>query len=116
VTVPKRSGRRSEAPAPDSPGPTTVAVRVKPGSARPGVGGRVDGPYGAALVVAVRAPAVEGRATEAARQALAEALGVRAASVRLRSGGASRDKLFVVDAPPGGIADRLRRLRDGGPR
>jgi uncharacterized protein len=34
--------------------------------------------------------------------------------VRLRSGGASRDKLFLVDAPSGDVAERLRRLRDGG--
>ena len=63
-----RHGRRS----------ITVAVRVKPGASRPGSGGRHDGPHGPALVVAVTAPAVDGRATEAARRALAEALGLRA--------------------------------------
>lgn len=77
----------------------SVPVRVKPGSARASVGGRHDGPYGPALVVAVNAPAVDGRATEAARRALAEALGVRPGAVTLRAGAASRDKLFTVTGP-----------------
>ena len=89
-----------------------VAVRVKPGSARARVGGRFDGPYGPALVIAVHTPATEGRATEAARQALAKALGVRPSAVTLRSGAASRDKLFVVAGPAQAIAARLRELRD----
>lgn len=88
----------------------TVPVRVKPGASRPSVGGRYDGPLGPALIVAVAAPAVDGRATEAARRALAEALSVRPASVTLRTGAASRDKLFAVDDPPDGLAVRLRDL------
>jgi len=90
-----------------------VAVRVKPGSARARVGGRFNGPYGPALVIAVHPPAAEGRATEAARQALAEALRVRRSAVSLRTGAASRDKLFVVDGPADTLAVRLRDLRDG---
>ncbi|WFE41433.1 DUF167 domain-containing protein [Micromonospora sp. WMMD998] len=93
--------------------PLTVAVRVKPGAARARVGGRFDGPHGPALVVAVHAPAVDGRATEAARRALADALGVRPAAVSLRSGVASRDKLFLVERPTDGLPEVLRRLRDG---
>ncbi|MDG4799630.1 DUF167 domain-containing protein [Micromonospora sp. WMMD980] len=93
--------------------PLAVAVRVKPGAARARVGGRFDGPYGPALVVAVHAPAVDGRATEAARRALADALGVRPAAVSLRSGAASRDKLFLVERPADGLPEALRRLRDG---
>ncbi|QLQ37014.1 DUF167 domain-containing protein [Micromonospora robiginosa] len=93
--------------------PLTVAVRVKPGASRARVGGRFDGPYGPALVVAVHAPAVDGRATEAARRALADALGVRPAAVSLRSGAASRDKLFHIERPADGLPEALRRLRDG---
>ncbi|SCG47611.1 DUF167 domain-containing protein [Micromonospora humi] len=93
--------------------PLTVAVRVKPGASRTRVGGRFDGPYGPALVVAVHAPAVDGRATEAVRRALAAALGVRPAAVSLRSGAASRDKLFLVERPADGLPEALRRLRDG---
>jgi uncharacterized protein YggU (UPF0235/DUF167 family) len=91
----------------------TVAVRVRPGASRTRVGGRYDGPWGPALVVAVHAPAVDGRATEAARQALAEALRVRPARVTLRAGATSRDKLFAVTAPPDGLDRRVRALRDG---
>lgn len=97
----------------------TVAVRVKPGAARPRVGGRHDGPYGPALVVAVSAPAVDGRATEACRRAVAAAAGLRPRAVSLRSGAASRDKLFDVELPADltddVLLDRLGRLRDGSP-
>ncbi|MGN9775651.1 DUF167 domain-containing protein [Micromonospora sp. H33] len=92
--------------------PLTVAVRVKPGSARTRVGGRFDGPHGPALVVAVTAPPVDGRATEAARRALADALGVRPAAVSLRTGAASRDKLFLVEGATADLAGALHRLRD----
>lgn len=90
-----------------------IAVRVKPGAARVRVGGRFDGPHGPALVIAVNAPAVDGRATEAARRALAKALGVRQATVSLRTGAASRNKLFLVEQPAPTLPDVLRRLRDG---
>jgi hypothetical protein len=103
-----RAGSRTDRPA-----EATVAVRVKPGARRTSVGGRHDGPRGPSLVVAVTAPAVDGRATEAARRALAEALRVRAATVSLRSGATSRDKRFVVAAPPADLADRVRVLRGG---
>jgi uncharacterized protein len=94
-----------------TPSALSVPVRVKPGSARVRVGGRHDGPYGPALVVAVHAPPVDGRATEAARRALAEALGVRPAQVTLRSGAASRDKLFEVTGAAH-LAERLAALRE----
>jgi uncharacterized protein YggU (UPF0235/DUF167 family) len=90
----------------------TIAVRVKPGSSRTRVGGCYPGPHGPALVVAVNAPAVDGRATESARRVLAEALGLPAAAVSLRIGAASRDKLFTVDQPQADLAERVRRLRD----
>lgn len=92
----------------------TIAVRVKPGAARAYVGGCHEGPYGPALVVAVTAPAVDGRATEAALRAVADALGVRPSAVRLRSGAASRDKLLDIgpDAAPHDLDARVRALRD----
>ena len=97
-------------PPPDA---LTVAVRVKPGASRDRVGGCFDGPHGPALVIAVHAPAVDGRATEAARRALAAALGVRQSTVSLRAGAASRDKLFLIDRPGPELTEALRRLRDG---
>jgi len=89
-----------------------IAVRVKPGAARARVGGCHPGPYGPALVVSVTAPAVDGRATEAALRAVAQALGVRPTAIRLRAGAASRDKLFELADPPDDLAARLAELRD----
>jgi len=88
---------------------TRVAVRVKPGAKRTAVGGRYDGPHGPALIIAVTAPAVDGKATEAARRALAEALGVKPAAVTLRVGATSRDKVFEV---PMEADERAEQLRD----
>jgi hypothetical protein len=88
----------------------TVAVRVKPGASRIRVGGTYPGPQGPSLVVAVTAPAVDGRATEAARRALAGALGVRRSAVSLRTGATSRDKVFLVADDSTEVADRLHQL------
>lgn len=57
------------------------------------MGGSHDG----ALVVTVREPAERGRATKAALDAVAVALGVPRRSVTLASGPASRRKLVEVD-------------------
>jgi uncharacterized protein len=90
----------------------TIAVRVKPGSSRSRVGGRYDGPHGPALIVAVNAPPVDGRATEAALRALAAALKLKPAGLSVRAGTTSRDKVIaVIDAPPD-LAERVARLRD----
>ncbi len=71
-----------------------IAIRVRPGSARPGVGGAHDG----ALIVRVSARAVDGKATEAALTAVAGAFGVRRSAVRLVSGAASRTKIVDIEA------------------
>ena len=55
---------------------------VRPGSPRPGVGGK----RGGALVVRVSARAVDGQATEAALAAVAVAFGVRRRAVTLVAG------------------------------
>jgi uncharacterized protein len=88
---------------------------VRPGASRTRVGGRYDGPHGPALVVAVTAPPVEGRATEAVLRAVAAALGLRARDIRLHSGTASRDKLLEITAPVPDLASRVALLRDGTP-
>jgi uncharacterized protein YggU (UPF0235/DUF167 family) len=69
-----------------------VRIRVHPGARQPGVGGSHDG----ALVVKVRERAVDGKATDAALRAVADALGVRADRVRLVSGATSRTKTVEV--------------------
>jgi uncharacterized protein YggU (UPF0235/DUF167 family) len=81
-----------------------ITIRVRPGSARPGVGGQRDG----ALVVRVSAPAVDGRATDAALSAIAEAFGVRRRAVTLVAGARSRTK--IVDVTGAGPADLARLL------
>jgi len=52
-------------------------VRVRPGAKADAVGGRRDGPRGPALLVTVRARAVDGQANSAVEVALAEAFGAR---------------------------------------
>jgi Uncharacterised ACR, YggU family COG1872 len=69
-TVFRQFGRGRSA-RPGDTGGVRVTIRVKPGSARAGVGGEPDG----ALVVRVRERAVDGKATAAALAAVAAALG-----------------------------------------
>lgn len=69
------------------------AVRVKPGARREAVGGRWAGD---ALIVAVSAPAVEGKANDAVRRALATAFGVRRRDVTIVTGERGRDKIVEI--------------------
>ncbi len=81
-----------------------VTVRVVPRAGRTAV---EAGPAG--IVVWVRSAPTGGRATEEARRAMAEALGVPPSRVVLRSGGTSRVKVFEVDGVEGEqIEMRLR--------
>jgi uncharacterized protein (TIGR00251 family) len=85
-----------------------VQVRVRPGASRTSVGGR----YGAeALVVAVSAPAVEGRANRAVIEAVAAAFGVRRSAVSVLAGQRSRDKVLFVAGEPDTLRARLVLLR-----
>ena len=78
-----------------------VSVRVRPRS-RPGIECE-----GEEIVVGVAAPAVDGRATEEARRALAEVFGVPRSSVELRSGRTSRAKVFKVQGLSRPLAEQL---------
>jgi len=90
------------------PRETTITVRVRPRS-HPGV--VLDGDL---VVVSVAAPPVEGRATEEARRALAEALGIAAGRVELRLGRGSRTKVFeVAGLSPEEVARRLSAGHEG---
>jgi uncharacterized protein (TIGR00251 family) len=84
--------------------PLRFAVRAKPGAHRVAVGGRWAGD---ALIVAVAAPAVEGKANEAVRRALATAFGVRRQDVTIVTGERGRDKVVEVT---GADAARLAEL------
>jgi uncharacterized protein YggU (UPF0235/DUF167 family) len=84
-------------------GVVRVTVRVRPGAARPGVGGEHDG----ALVVRVSARAVDGQATAAALTAVAAAFGVPRRAVTLVAGKSSRTKIVDVAGADPAVLDRL---------
>lgn len=85
-------------------GAVHITVRVQPGARHPSVGGSVDG----ALVVRVSARAVDGKATEAAMRAVADAFGVHRRAVSLVTGSTSRRKVLdVVAAGPERLAELL---------
>lgn len=80
-----------------NPPPLRVPIRVKPGAARPSVGGR----YGEdQLIVAVGARPVEGAANEAVISAVAAALGLRPRHVTIVQGHTSRSKVIEIEATP----------------
>ena len=80
-----------------------IDVRVKPGARKEHVGGR----HGGALVVAVAAPPVEGKANEAVRRALAAAFGVRRKDVLIVAGERGRDKVVELPDDPVRLAELL---------
>jgi uncharacterized protein YggU (UPF0235/DUF167 family) len=73
-----------------------LTVRVQPGASRAKVGGRYGDGEPPVLVVKVTARAIDGRANEAVREALAGAFGLRVNAVTLKSGGSSRLKVFAL--------------------
>jgi len=83
-----------------------ITIRVRPGSARPGVGGEHDG----ALVVRVSQRAIGGRATAAALAALAATFGVRGDAVKLVAGASSRTKTVDVAGADEAALGRLLEL------
>ena len=90
--------------------PARLTVRVRPGASRTKVGGRYGDGAEATLVVAVSARAVDGAATEAVLQAVAEALGVRPWQVTLVHGRTSRDKVLEITEPPADLDVRVAAL------
>jgi hypothetical protein len=90
-------------------------VRARPGARRVEVGGCWDGPGGPALLVAVRARAVEGQANEAVVEAVVEALAsafaLRRGEVTIAAGHRGRDKIVELAGEPGALAARLAKLR-----
>ncbi|HUY48083.1 MAG TPA: DUF167 domain-containing protein [Streptosporangiaceae bacterium] len=82
-----------------------VTIRVRPGASRTSIGGEHAG----ALVVRVTAPAIDGRATEAALVAVAAAFGVRRRAVTLLTGPTSRTKVIDIDGGEQELLDQLLR-------
>ncbi|HET9342448.1 MAG TPA: DUF167 domain-containing protein [Candidatus Eremiobacteraceae bacterium] len=66
---------------------------VKPGAKAPGVVVAVDG----GIVIRVRERAVEGKANDAVRRAIARAVGVPPSAVALVRGATGRRKLFRIE-------------------
>ena len=83
-----------------------ITIWVRPGSARPGVGGEYNG----ALIVRVSASAVDGKATAAALAAVAAAFGVRPHAATLVAGAASRRKIVDLAGADRAALDRLLAL------
>ena len=83
---------------------------MQPKSRRPGLRGRVASVDGARLRIGVTEAPEDGRASRAACSALAQALGVPASAVQLRSGATSREKTLHVAGDPILLAARLGAL------
>jgi uncharacterized protein len=85
-----------------------VTLRVHPGASRAKVAVlQPEAGQDAQLGVWVHQRAVDGRATEAAIQAVADALGLRRSSVRLVRGARSRVKVIEIADPPADLSDRF---------
>jgi uncharacterized protein len=85
-----------------------VTLRVHPGASRAKVAAlQPEAGQDAQLGVWVHERAVDGWATEAAIQAVADALGVRRSCVHLVRGGHSRVKVIEIADPPSGLSERL---------
>jgi uncharacterized protein (TIGR00251 family) len=80
------------------------AIKVKPGAKKERVGGR----HGDALVVAVTAPPVDGKANDAVRKALAKAFGIRRQDVVIVAGERGRDKVVELPDDPDRLDELLR--------
>ena len=75
--------------------PFLLEIRVRPNSSRNKVGGLVGEPP--RLVVAVQAPAVDGKANQAVIKQLAEAFNLRARDFTIVFGELGRDKRLIVE-------------------
>ena len=84
-----------------------VTVHVHPGSRRGEVGGDYDG----ALVVRVRARAVDGAASDETLRAVADAFGVSPSMVDFIHGRRSRTKILEVRGDEPSLRTRLAELR-----
>jgi uncharacterized protein YggU (UPF0235/DUF167 family) len=87
-----------------------ISVRVRPGARADAVGGTWAGPRGPALVVAVRARAVDGAANAAVVAALAAAFGLRRGDVEIVAGARARDKIVTLRGDPVELATRVAEL------
>ena len=88
--------------------PFLLEIRVRPNSSRNKVGGSVGEPP--RLVVAVQAPAVDGKANQAVIKELASAFGIRARDFTIVYGELGRDKRLLVDGDEKTLQGKLEEL------
>ena len=88
--------------------PFLLEIRVRPNSSRNKVGGSVGEPP--RLVVAVQAPAVDGKANQAVIKELASAFGLRARDFTIVYGELGRDKRLLVEGDKETLQVKLEEL------
>lgn len=86
-----------------------LEIRVRPNSSRNKVGGTVGDPP--RLVVAVQAPAVDGKANQAVIKELAAAFNLRARDFTIVFGELARDKRIIVEGDEVALQVRLEELK-----
>ena len=74
----------------------SLAVRAQPGAKRTAIAGIYGEGSSAQLKIAVKAPALEGRANEALIEFLAKTFGIAKSAVTLSAGELSRSKVFLL--------------------
>ncbi len=85
-----------------------LEIRVRPNSSRNKVGGSAGEPP--RLVVAVQAPAVDGKANQAVIKELASAFGLRTRDFTIVYGELGRDKRLLVDGNEKTLQAKLEEL------
>jgi uncharacterized protein (TIGR00251 family) len=85
-----------------------LEIRVRPNALRNKVGGNAGDPP--RLVVAVQAPAVDGKANAAVIKELATAFDLRARDFTIVHGELARDKRLIVKGDEIELANRLEEL------
>ncbi len=88
--------------------PFLLEIRVRPNSSRNKVGGSVGEPP--RLVVAVQAPAVDGKANQAVIKELASAFGLRTRDFTIVYGELGRDKRLLIDGDEKTLQVKLEEL------
>ena len=94
--------------------PFLLEIRVRPNSSRNKVGGYVGEPP--RLVVAVQAPAVDGKANQAVIKELASAFGLRARDFTIVYGELGRDKRLLVEGDEKTLQVKLEELMSEVPK
>lgn len=85
-----------------------LEIRVRPNASRNKVGGSVGSPQ--RLIVAVQAPAVDGKANAAVIKELASAFGLKARDFTIVYGELGRDKRLLVDGDEKVLQEKLNEL------